>query len=210
MLVVVEVFEREKAVGGVLQSAYDEASHLVGARQPLERHAYEGGILLRDVGAYEYSLLRLHILSSKHHSGDPQRVERRTGGERICEAREFIALVVVFNGVAEVDGVCGVGEERIGDVDHYPASACGDARSVGSRRGEHHLGECILDVDELVEVYVDVARVDIDRSGGRIGMHEARRILVARTAGGIADRGAPPEHRHTGQGSTQYSDMFLK
>ena len=54
-------------------------------------------------------LHRLKVARTEHHARHAHRVDTLACGEREAVAVQAVALVVVLNGVAKVDGVGGVG-----------------------------------------------------------------------------------------------------
>ena len=159
----------------------------------------EGGVGEIGVDAHEHPLLGLEVAGGEHHPRHPQRVDLRPRGEGVGEALELVALVVVFNGVAEVDGVGGVGLQRVGELHGDAAPVGGDLGGLLAHGRDHHLGIGVLDVDDLVEIQCDAARRHAGGALRRVGAHEARRLLIARAPRGIAHRGTARRHKRRKQ-----------
>ncbi len=152
MVVAVDVVDGVDAVGAGGEAAHGELAELVGARHALEGEGADGGIGhgVGAVDAYEHALGGLEVLGGEHHAGDAQRIDGGACGEVDGEAVEHVAFVEVFDGVAEVDGVCGGGDECVAQFDAEAASVGADAwrRALHGRHDDF--------VERVVELYVFV------------------------------------------------------
>lgn len=111
-------------------------------------------------------------------------VEAGAGGEDVAEIAEQVALVVVGNGVAELEKVGGVGLQRVLDDDLYLLSRGGDLRELFHRRGDNYL---------IVSVFQNHILVCLQREaiGGEVGGAVFGRYPCddGRGAVGLATRG---------------------
>ena len=123
------------------------------------------------------------------------------GGEAVGVAIHGVALVVVADGIGEVDGVGGVGQQRVVEryVDMSPVGL--HVGLLPLRRGEDHLLRDVVHLDELIEVdtYLVGGHVGIAVNG--IGPHHIRRTLVIpptvrRTHAGTRGDDQLTHHRH--------------
>ena len=150
--------------------------------------------------AHYHAFHRLQVAGAQHHAAHLQRVEARAGREGEAEAVEHVALVVVFDGVGEVNHVGGVRLQVVLELDgDFLALGADDGLLLRGRR-HYHAGGLVLDVDYLVKLQLHLLALEID--GARDGVaaqHHGRRV-VARAALGRAYVGTRHCHqRHERQ-----------
>ena len=97
-------------VGARLHALHREFSLVVGAGNALKAAVGECGVGEIAVEPHHHVLHGFEVAPTEHHTRHAHRVDSFACGKRKAVAVEPIALVVVFYGVAKIDGVGGVGE----------------------------------------------------------------------------------------------------
>ena len=116
-------------------------------------------------------------------SADGHAVDGGAGGEDVFIAGEGVALIVVDNGVFELEKVGGGGLERVFYL-HQNAVAFGFIFGfVGQDGGDDDIVVGILDVDVLVEFDKEFSGVEVGSAAGRGGGEGDGRGLVLGSAG---------------------------
>ena len=149
--------------------------------------------------SHHHPLDGLQVLGIEHSAGHLHGVNHIARTERIGVLSHRVALVVVLDGIAEVDGVGGIGLQRIKEV-HLHALALGP--HVGSlylRRGNHHLLVGAFQFHIFIEKDAHLLLGHTHCPVGRHARHHHGRLFVVASAIGIADAGT----RHGQQGCPQ-------
>ena len=171
----------------------DKSSAAVGARDALQRLTGEDGVGEIAVESHQDAFYWFQVLGIKHISRHLHGVYLLAGREAVGIVAQGIALVVVGDGVAEVDGIGGIGLERVFQLDDDALSGRLDFGHLYLRWRHHHVLRGILDLDKLVEVDDHLARSDVCRLVGRRGTHHSRRLFVVPSAVGLSHFGARAE-----------------
>ena len=122
-VVAVGILQRKDAVLSLGQAFDGKMSLAVGARHPKERLRLKGAVGQIVIQSHENAFDRLHVRCLDNVSGDFQGVNLSARGETVGKISQRVSLVVVTDGVAEIDGVGGVGLERVLQF-HDDALAC--------------------------------------------------------------------------------------
>ncbi len=154
------------AVCSRCDALYDEASPAVRARYAYHRFCGECRVGQVVVQSYEYSFYRLEVACVEYVACHFKRVNLSTCRETVCVVAHRIVLVVVGDGVGEVDGVCDVVFERVFQFYDNPLSRALYLWRFELRRRHDHLVGRILKFDELVECDGYLACL---HSGGLVG-----------------------------------------
>ena len=112
-IVAVHVVE---GIGSVLSRCHafdDEMSAAVGSRHPEHRLFLEGTVGQVAVESYEDAFDGFQIFGLEHIASHLHGVDVLSGREAVGVVAQRVALVVVGDGVGEIDGVGGIGFERV-------------------------------------------------------------------------------------------------
>ena len=203
-LVVVGILEGVDAVGNRFEVLRQENAVGLGAGDDLRLVVEQRRIVLFGFGnrvgdvkvdealAYAVGLVGVDRIARQHH-----RIDLGSGRKDVTHRVEGVALVVVADRAAEIERIGGILPQRIAQLNGDSPPAQGDGGFLlHLRRGEELL-LLILDLDELVELDIDLAILEIGREV--VGRHQrddgGQRIL--RAARGRHDRGAAPQKRRT-------------
>src|SRR3712207_2344664 len=130
-----------------------------------------------------------------------------TRGETIGVVAQRIALVVIADGVAEVDGISGIGLQR---VDKFHLDSLARGLYLGHlnlwRRHDDILGG-IIQLDELIELNPYFLGIDARSLIGRRRTDHPRRVLIEPTTVGIAHSGTADQHQQRYQ--TYIGKLYL-
>ena len=115
-----------------------------------------------------------------------------------AEILHFIFLVVVGDGIAEVDRIGRVGNQRIVQCDRYGTSQCRHLWHLGLRGRDDDFFARIFDLNDFIKFENDFVFVVIKSSGQRCAFFQYRRCFVFGSASGashIGARNAPPSDK---------------
>ena len=112
-IVTVGIFEGVDAVRAGGYAADDEVAAGVSTRHTHHRCLLKCAVLHVAVQADENAFDRFQIVGFQHVTGHFERIDMVAGGETIGVVAQRIALVVVRDGVGEVDRVGGVGLQSV-------------------------------------------------------------------------------------------------
>ena len=176
-IVAVLVVEGVDAVSAWRHALYDEVSARVGTC-----HA-------------QHALHRFEVLSRHHGASHFERVDMVARRETVGVVAHRVALVVVGDGVREVDGVRSVGLQRVLQLHADLLARSLYLRLLKLRRRHHHLLRRVVELYELVEVDVHLLRLHVSAAVGRCRAYHMRRRLVVPSSGGASHAGARREQR---------------
>ena len=137
--VAVGIHQGIDAVVAWCYAAYHESSATVCTAHSEHRLCLESGVGLVGIESHEDTLYRLQILCFEHTSRHFERVNGVARGETVGVVAHRVSLVVVRNGIAEVDGVSGVRNERVLQLYLYLLSCRLYLGHFQLRRAHHHL-----------------------------------------------------------------------
>ena len=198
-VVVVGVLQGVDAVVAVCHSFYYELSAAVSARYAQHRLLGEDGVAEVTVQAYEYAFDGLEVLRVEHVAGHFHRVYVVACGERVGIVAQRIVFVVVGYGVGEVNGVGGVGLERVFQLDNDFLSRRRYFRLFDLRGRYYDFFRRVVYLYIFVEVNAYFLLLDVYSLVLRRCAHDDGRRLVVPSAVGLPHLGA----RHHGQGRQQ-------
>ena len=175
----------------------------VGAPQTQERRLAEKAVVPKAVAGnqtHKDAFDRFQIGRRQHVARYLHRVDDVAGGEGEGVVAHRVALVVVLHSVGEVDGVGGVGLERVVEV-HANLLALGThVGGLQLRRRNDDLLVGVLQFDVFVEIDAYLLRQHTCGTVLRTTLHHVRRLLVVASAVGRADAGTggeqEPESAH--------------
>ena len=153
------------------------------------------------IQAHQDALDRLQILGFEHTSRHLHGINHLARGETVGIVSHRIALVVIADGIREVDGIGGVGLEGIDERNGDSLSASLDFRHFQLWRRHHHLLRRIIQLDELIEVDIDFLLIHFRGTVARRGSYHLGRSLVKPSAIGLS---------HLGTGSQQQEDQQIE
>ena len=194
-IVAVLVVESVDAVSARRHALYDEVSARVGTRHAQHGHLHEARVAHLGVQAHEYALHRFEVLSRHHGASHFERVDMVARRETVGVVAHRVALVVVGDGVREVDGVRGVGLQRVLQLHADLLARSLYLRLLELRRRHHHLLRRVVELYELVEVDVHLLRLHVSAAVGRCRAYHMRRRLVVPSSVGASHAGARREQR---------------
>ena len=169
-LVVVGILEGVDAVGNRFEVLRQENAVGLGAGDDLRLVVEQRRIVLFGFGnrvgdvkvdealAYAVGLVGVDRIARQHH-----RIDLGSGRKDVTHRVEGVALVVVADRAAEIERIGGILPQRIAQLNGDSPPAQGDGGFLlHLRRGEELL-LLILDLDELVELDIDLAILEIGR-----------------------------------------------
>ena len=136
---------------------------------------------------HHYALYRFQVLGVEHCTRHGQGINHLTGREHIGEILIRVALVIVDDGVIEINRVCCVGHERIEQLNGDLLSVITDFGHLHLGWRHHHLLERVLQADVLVEQYLDLTVAHTSGIDARCRFDKHWRILVIRTTIRVTD-----------------------
>ena len=154
----------------------------VGTGHAQHRFLYEARVFHLAVESDEYSLYGFEIVCLHHVSRHLERIDVVAGREAVGVITQGVALVVVAYGVREVDGVGGVGFQRVLQLYLYLLAG---RLYFGLLQlwGRHYYLLCgILKLYELVEVDVHLICRHVHTTIGRRCTNHTWRCLVIPSA----------------------------
>ena len=199
-VVVVEVVECKHVVAPRLEVANGELALVVGAAYALKGHSGEGRVGQVALQAHYHTLHGLEVAGPQHDARHLQRVDavaRREGKAVVLEA---VSLVIVADGITEVDGIGGVGQQRVVKVHGHSLAQALDGGLIFLGWRHHHLLLLVVEGYHLVEVDFHLVALEIDGTGFGIALGHCRRRVVARATLGRANAGTRPQEQSCGQG----------
>lgn len=208
-IVVVGVGERVYAVFSGGNAFDDKLAAAVGSRHSEHGLACEYAVAQVAVEAYEDAFNGLEVLRVEHVSCHFERVDVVACRESVGVVAQRVALVVVADGVGEVDGVGGVGLERVFNLHHDALSGGLDFGRLDLRRRYDDLLGGVVHLDIFVEVDAYLARLDVYALvGGRASGYSRRRLVIP-SAVGLSHPGARRDY-HGGHERQQGQCAFLQ
>ena len=156
----------------------DKASVTIGTSYTQQRLGAEGRVCQVVIESYLNALDRFQIGGlndvSRHFKG----IDLLTCRERIGVVAQRIPLVVVRDGIAEVDSIGDVGLQRVFQLDNDFLASSLDFRHLYLWwRHDDVLGN-ILHLDVFVEIDGDFPVLDVRRLVGRRTTNDAGRVLI--------------------------------
>ena len=200
-VVAVSILQGKHPIGACGNALDDEVAPAVGARNANhgfrgeERVALSAYLTLRNgrIEPHENTLDGLQILSFEHIARHFHRVDGLPRGEAVGVVAHRVVLVVVADGIGEIDGVGGVRFQRIKQLHLYVLSAGLDFGHFELRGRNDDLLRGVVELDKLVEVDAYLLRFHIHSPVCRTGPYHPRRCLVIPSAVGLAHAGAGRE-----------------
>ena len=180
-----------------------EAPGGVGARYSEHGCGGECRVAQVVVESHENAFHWLQVLCLEHVACHLHGVDGRTGGETEGVVAHGVALVVVGDGIGEIDGVGGVGAERVVEL-YGDAPACSlylGSLQLGWR--DDHFLRGVVEFDELVEEDGDVVGVDVCRPVFGYGADNTGWGFVIPPPVGLPHAGAA---RESHDGGSEYVD----
>ena len=161
----------------------------VGTRDTQHGLFQESRVVLVAVKAHENALDGFQVLGIKHVARHFERVDMVAGGEAVGIVSQRVSLVVVGDGIREVDGVSGVRLQLVLQAycDLLPGGL--DFRCFQLRRRHDNLLRGVLQLDELVEVDAHLPAVHIGSTLGRRCPEHSGGCLVVPAAIGLSHLG---------------------
>ena len=132
--------------------------------------------------SHEQALHRFEVESIQQRSRYGHRVQTVAGGERVREVFQRIALVVVLNGIAEVERVSDIVLQCVLQCDDHLLAVRPYFRLLHLRRRNHNLLVRFVQLDELVELKHNLVLSGMERTLRRGAANESGRRLVYRPA----------------------------
>ena len=132
---------------------------------------------------------RLQIFRIQQDTGNLQCVDHVTCREGEGKVLIYVLLVVVGDGVGEVDRIGGILPQRIGQLDDGLASGGTDHRHLLLGRSDNHLLGGLFDLDQLVKDNLDLLSLVVCLVGQRCAADKFGRQFVVGPAIGRSDVG---------------------
>ena len=150
--VTVNILDGKGAIGSRSHTFNIKMATTVGLRYSQHRLGLEGRICHITIKSDFYPLYRFQIACIKHISGYLKRINLIAGRETVSIVTHRIPLIVIADGIAEIDGVSGVLFQRVLQL-HYDFLTRGiDLWHLQLRRRYRHLARGILKLDEFIEI----------------------------------------------------------
>ena len=188
-VIAVSILQRIDTVVSLSNTPYDEVAAAVGTRDTQHGLFQESRVVLVAVKAHENALDGFQVLGIKHIARHFERVDMVAGGEAVGIVSQRVSLVVVGDGIREVDGVSGVRLQLV--LQAYCNLLPGglDFRCFQLRRRHDDLLRGVLQLDELVEVDAHLPAVHIGSTLGRRCPEHSGWCLVVPAAIGLSHLG---------------------
>ena len=194
-IVTVSVLEGVDAVRAGGYTTYDEVAAGVSARHTHHGSLLKCAVLHVAVQSHENTFDGFQIVGFEHVTGHFERVDMVAGGETVGVVAQRVALVVVRDGIGEVDGVGGVGFQRVHQL-HADALALSlDLWRLKLWRRYDDVLSRVVDGDELIKVDVYVLAVHVGGMVSRSGTDHFRRCLIVPSSIGLSHAGARVEQK---------------
>ena len=192
-VVAVHVIQGKHVVTARLEVAQGELAAVVGAAHALQRQVGERGVVQVAVQADDDVLHRLQVIGPEHDTRYGKGVNLIACRE--CEgiAVQLVALVVVLDGVREVDDIGRVLLEGVAEFHRYLLAHSADERHGAWGRGDDDLLLLVLEVDDFVKGDFHLVALEIECTGGWRGLDDLWWCVVTRTALGRPDAGTRRE-----------------
>ena len=188
--VAVLVFEGKSTVASRLDALDAEASGAVRTRDAAEGTLVEDGVVEERVDGEEadqHSLDGFQVGCIEHSARDFHGVYLAASAEAVGVVAHRVALVVVHDSVAEVDGVGGVSLQRVVERNLHVFAFGAYIGGFQLRGRDDDFVVSVLELDKFVEANPHLACRDVHGAVGRIAGQHLRRYLVVDAAIGSAD-----------------------
>ena len=164
----------------------DESPSAVGARHPEEGFGGKGRVIQVVVQPHQDTLDGFEVHGIEHRTRHLEGVDALACREAIRIVAHRIALVVVGDGIREVDGIGCILLERILQFYHDFLSCRLYFRHFQLWRRDDHLVGSILQLYVLVKIDVYLSLLHARSPFGRRGMHHSRRCIVIPSPVGLS------------------------
>ena len=182
LVVAVLILQGVDAIVAWCHTTYYEVSARVGTSHTQHRFLDEARVFHLAIQSYEYSLDWFEIVCLHHVSRHLESVDVVAGREAVGVIAQGIALVVVADGIGEVDGVGGVGFQRVLQLHLYLLAGRLYFGLLQLRWRHHNLLGGVVELDELVEVDVHLICRHVHTTIGRRCTNHTWRSLVIPSA----------------------------
>ena len=160
-IVAIHILQSVDTIAARSNTLDDEMTLAICARHTKHRLGGESAVGKVGIKTHEDALDRFEIVGSKHGACYFQGVDDIARREAISVVAHRVALVVVGNGIREVDGVGGVCLQRVEERDGDAFALRLDFRSLYLRWRHHDLFGRVVDLNKFVEIDVHLFGVDI-------------------------------------------------
>ena len=154
-IVTVGILQSKHSVASVGDTADGEASSAVGSRHAQHGLFAEDAVTLVGIQPHEDALDGLKVLGFKHISAYLHGVYLIACGETVSVIAQWVALVVVRDGITEVDGIGGIGLQTVFQFHENSLSLRFNLRRFQLWRRHYYFLGGILQFDKLIEIDVN-------------------------------------------------------
>lgn len=130
------------------------------------------------------------VLRVQYGTGYFHGIDGRTGRECIGKVPHRISFVIIYDGIAKIDGISCIGFQCIKEFYNHAASACFYFRTLILRRRDDNLLRSVLQFDVFIEFDGDFLTGVVGRIRLRGSSYELRWSLVIRPTVGSPLAGA--------------------
>ena len=189
VVVAVHVVQAIDAIRAGSNAFDNEMSAIVGASVAQHGLGGERRILQIGIKPYLNPFHRLQALGIQHIAANLHRVDMIACGKRIGVVPQRVVLIVVGDGIAEVNGVSGVLFQRVEQMDEYPFARALDFRHLQLWRRHDDILRGVVHFNVLIKV--DGHALALHTSGLvlRSGTNNAGRLFVVPSTIGLPHAG---------------------
>ena len=180
--VLVGVLQGIDAVGAGRHATDGEPAPAVRASHPLEGELGKRRIGKVGMQSHQYAFHRLQVGGIQHGARHSHRVETVACGEGVEEVLQRVALVIVLDGVAEVEGIGGVCLQGVLQGDDHLLAVCLDFGLLHLWGRDDQFLVRLVELDVFVEFDGNLLLGDVEGAGLRIACEEAWGRLVVGTS----------------------------
>ena len=177
-IVTIHILQGIDAVRARSHALDDKAATAIGTAYTQHRLGLEGRIGMICVKTYQNTLDRLQILRFEHISRHLHRIDNFAGSETVGIVSHRIALVIIADGIGEVDGIGSIRLERIYQRNLNMLARSLDFRHFELRRRNNHFLGRIIYLDIFVEIDIHLLLLHIYALVGWQSSNHLRRSFV--------------------------------
>ena len=193
-IIAIGIFQRVAAIGARCHTLDDEVAPAVGATHTQHGQCTKSTVGQVGIQAHQSPFDGFQILGTDHVARHLHRINMVARREAIRVVAQRIALVIIGDGIAEVDGIRDIRLQRVYEfhVDKFARGFNFGCLQLGGRHDDI-LGS-VFYLDKLIKLDSHSFSLHIRGAVGRRGTNHPRRRLVIPTAVGIAHAGTAHEH----------------
>ncbi len=183
-VITIQIVQSKHLVLPRCHSSHGKGTTRIGAGNALKRHVRKRRIGKIRMDPHVNTGNRFEVLRVKHPSRDSERVQLIPRGERINKVLQRVPLVIIHDRIGKIDGIGGIGQQRIVQLYHCPSADGANHRHIPLGRGDDHLLGGAFNFYIFIKLYLDPGRGRIQgvEVGGCPSHH--RWVYIVRTSRG--------------------------